>query len=127
MANNNIDKELFSRTNSFRLVFAVWLFYVFHIKLAYTASLTSIMTTGKWESKITSFDQILERGQKTALPSLMYYLSLDVEEPVIKRVLSNSIITEDAFSKMERFSNLTILNEETYTSYKIKQMFTNPI
>ncbi|CAH1397444.1 unnamed protein product [Nezara viridula] len=107
----------------FRIAFAAWLFYIIHINLAYSVALTCFLITGKWESKITSFEQMLQLKIKTAMTENIVIQTSGVEEPLLKKVLSNRIIIQDVseiFSHHE-LGNFTLLEREPTFKYKIKK------
>ncbi|KAE8573339.1 uncharacterized protein [Halyomorpha halys] len=109
--------------NFFRIAFAFWLFYIIHVNLAYSAGLTSLLITGKEESRITSFQQILERNIKTAMTENIVIQTSDVDEPVLRKVLSNRIVIQD-FSEIYSYhdsGNITILEREPTFLYRIKK------
>lgn len=107
----------------FRIAFAAWLFYIIHVNLAYSAGLTSLLITGKWESKITTFEQMVQLNIKTAMTENIVLQTSEVEEPLLKKVLSNRIIIED-LTKMyvhHELGNITLLEREPTFFYNMKK------
>ncbi|CAH1406620.1 unnamed protein product [Nezara viridula] len=107
----------------FRIAFATFFFYTIHINLAYSAGLTSLLITGKLEPRITSFEQILQRNIKTVTTMNVVLQTLDVEEPLIKKVLSDPILVQvvsDVFFN-HKIGSYSLLEREPTILYLIKK------
>ena len=112
------------RSNVIRIAFASWLFYSIHINLAYSATLTSLLTTGKTESKIRSFQEILDRNIKTVMSQNTFYQTMAIDEPTIKKVLSNRIVSEDYeefYPQLKKWGNISFLQLDISFVDKIKR------
>ncbi|KAE8574013.1 Ionotropic receptor 110 [Halyomorpha halys] len=106
-----------------RLVIAAYLLYTMHIDLAYTGALTGLITTGKLESEITSYQQILEKKIRTGAKSYIRYLLMYIDDPLVAKVVHDNFQIEDmekAFEIMEKFRNISILDNTIYMLNKIK-------
>ena len=121
------SSSMHARTQVIRLVLAAWLFYSMHMNLAYTASLTGLITAGKMERRVTTFEQILELDLKTAINVYLTSQFSYMDEPAVKKVLSNYMLISgplnrrEVFSQMRKYRNVSILDVDTYLSYKIKK------
>ncbi|KAE8573132.1 ionotropic receptor 21a-like [Halyomorpha halys] len=112
------------RTIVFRLAFATWFFYTIHINLAYSAALKSLLTAGKTEPKMASFEQLLEENLKMAVTQNVLYQTAQMDEPVIKDILANHIVVESykvIYNQLKKYGNLSFLDIDLPFSYTIKK------
>ncbi|CAH1405177.1 unnamed protein product [Nezara viridula] len=112
------------RTIIFRLAFATWLFYTIHINLAYSATLKSLLTTGKTEPIMNSFEQLLEENLKTAVTQNVLYQTGQMDEPVIKEILANHLVVEGykvIYHQLKKYGNLSFLDMDLPFSYTVKK------
>lgn len=112
------------RTIIFRLAFATWLFYTIHINLAYSAALKSLLTAGKTEPKMNSFEQLLKENIKTAVTQNVLYQTAQMDEPVIKDILANHIVVAGykvIYNQLKKYGNLSFLDIDLPFSYTVKK------
>ena len=112
------------KTHIFRFIFTAWLFYTIHINLAYTATLTGFITTGKLETEITSMSQILEKNLVTAILPFFKTVFDDSDDLELKQVMSHYVHIYDydkMLSDVHNFGNVTVLDIDIFLSYKTKQ------
>lgn len=108
------------KTFHFRLIFSSWLFFTIHLNLAYTASLTGLITGGKMESKVSSLDDIAERNFTMATFLYMIGPLASLDEAKVRKAISKYIIVndyDDIFAAMVTHRNLSILDNDVYIDY----------
>ncbi|CAH1404667.1 unnamed protein product [Nezara viridula] len=113
----------FPSSDVIRLVIAAYLLYTMHIDLAYTGALTGLITTGRQESEITNYHQILEKKIRTGAMSYLRYLLMYIDDPLVMKVVHDNFQIEDmeeAFETMEKYRNISILDNSIYMLNKIK-------
>ncbi|CAH1389914.1 unnamed protein product [Nezara viridula] len=110
------------KTVYFRFLFSLWLFFTIHLNLAYTASLTGLITGGKMESKVTTLDDIVERNLTTAMFSYLVAPLSTLKEPKVRKAVSSYVVVnnyDEIFTKMITFRNLSIVDNDVYIDHLI--------
>ncbi|XP_066904319.1 glutamate receptor ionotropic, NMDA 1-like [Halyomorpha halys] len=110
------------KTVHFRVIFSLWLFCTIHLTLAYTASLTGLITGGKMEAKVTNINDIIERNLTMATFMYMVRQLSDMDEPKIKKAVSKYVLVnnyDETFATMIKYRNLSILDNNVYIDHLI--------
>ncbi|CAH1389915.1 unnamed protein product [Nezara viridula] len=110
------------KTVHFRFIFSLWLFFTIHLNLAYTASLTGLITGGKLESKVSTLDDIAERNLTTATFMYLVGVLASIDEPEVRKAVSRYIIVNDydkIFATMVTHRNLSIVDNNVYIDHLI--------
>lgn len=112
------------KTIHFRFIFSLWLFVTIHLNLAYTASLTGLITGGKMEPKVTTLDDIVERNLTTAMFGYLIGPLSTLKDPKVRKAVSNYQIVnnyDEIFATMVTYRNLSIVDNDIYIDHLIVQ------
>ncbi|XP_066904320.1 uncharacterized protein [Halyomorpha halys] len=112
------------KTVYFRFIFSLWLFFTIHLNLAYTASLTGLITGGKMEAKVTTLDDVIERNLTTAMFRYLVRPIATLGDPKIRKAITKYIVVnnyDEIFTTMVTHRNLSIVDNDVYIDHLIVQ------